>query len=231
MCQLTNSLTGNGILSQAAQVISAAQTAASTAQTISSVASLLHHFSGSTDQPSKSFASHIASVLNSGGGSGSSQATHAGDEPGQVASGSSNFNPVLAVLDFLASNSHEKSAVSTLLPARRKKPMDLEELASEATASITPNKVPPTPCPSLEVCLVFHGVTHCITIFPFQTGVHCTRIRQELPGRFHNYFIPYSLANFLFSLLFHRLLGHISSNTICRVCITNESRIALFLLD
>ena len=147
MCQLASSLTGNGILSQAAQVISAAQTAASTAQTISSVASLLHHFSGSTDQPSKSLASHLTSALNGGI---ASPAAHAGDESGQVASGSSNFNPVLAVLDFLASNSHEKSAVSTLLPARRKKPMDLDELASEAAASIATNKVPPTPCPSLE---------------------------------------------------------------------------------
>jgi hypothetical protein len=147
MCQLTNSLSGNGILSQAAQVISAAQTAANTAQTISSVASLLHHFSGSSDQPAKSIASSIVSALHGGGGG--SLSAQAGEESGQVASGSSNFNPMLAVLDYLASNSHEKSAVSTLLPARRKKPMDLEELASETTPSIT-SKIPPTPCPSQE---------------------------------------------------------------------------------
>lgn len=150
MCQLTNSLSGNGVLSQAAQVISAAQTAHSTAQTIGSMASLLHHFYASADQPSKSFASQFASLLS--GASPSPQSAHAGEESGQVASGSSNFNPVIAVLDYLASNSHEKSAVSTLLPARRKKPMDLVELASETAASMATSKVPPTPCPSLEVC-------------------------------------------------------------------------------
>ena len=150
MCHVVNSLSGNGFLSQAAQVISAAQTAATTAQSISSLASLLHHFSASSpDQPSKSLASQIASALNSQQPAAATTAG-VGDE-GHVASGSSNFNPVLAVLDYLASNSQEKSGgVSTLLPARRKKPMDLDELASEAAASIATNKVPPTPCPSLE---------------------------------------------------------------------------------
>lgn len=134
------------MLSQAASVIQATQTAVTAAQGISSLANLLQHFSAAQDQPSKSFASQIASVL----GAGSHSSAQAGEDGGHVASGTSNFNPVLAVLDYLASNSHEKSAVSTLLPARRKKPMDLDELASEAAASITTNKVPPTPCPSLE---------------------------------------------------------------------------------
>lgn len=144
MCQLANSLSGNSILSQAVQVISAAQTAANTAQSIGSLASLLHHFSSSSSDQ-KSLMSQIASAIGS--------PTAASDQPvnqAPVNSGTSNFNPVLAVLDFLASNSQEKSGVSSILPQRRKKPMDLEELASEAAAAVTATKVPPTPCPSLE---------------------------------------------------------------------------------
>jgi len=150
MCQLASTLSGNSILSQAVQVISAAQTAANTAQSIGSLASLLHHFSSSSSSPSssdhKSLVSQIASALASPSTS-SSSSDQAVNQP--LTSGTSNFNPVLAVLDYLASNSQEKSGVASLLPARRKKPMDLEELASEAAASVA-TKVPPTPCPSLE---------------------------------------------------------------------------------
>ena len=149
MCQLTQSLSGNSFLTQAVQVISAAQTAANTAQSIGSLASLLHHFSSSSSpSDQKSLVSQIASAL--GSPSPPPVASSETTSSSGISSGTSNFNPVLAVLDFLASNSQEKSGVSSILPARRKKPMDLEELASEAAASVTAAKVPPTPCPSLE---------------------------------------------------------------------------------
>lgn len=159
MCQLVNGLSGNNLLTQAVQVISAAQTAANTAQSIGSLASLLHHFSSASsssspssasgEQPSKSLMSQIAAALSSD--DLSPPPSSPPSSTSSSLSGSSNFNPVLAVLDYLASNSNEKSAVSSLLPARRKKPMDLEELASEAAAAVSvTNKVPPTPCPSLE---------------------------------------------------------------------------------
>lgn len=162
MCQLVNGLSGNNLLTQAVQVISAAQTAANTAQSIGSLASLLHHFSSASspsspsstpgEQPSKSLMSQIAAALSSDDLSLSPPPSSPPSSTSSSSlSGSSNFNPVLAVLDYLASNSNEKSAVSSLLPARRKKPMDLEELASEAAAAVSvTNKVPPTPCPSLE---------------------------------------------------------------------------------
>ena len=160
MCQVMSSLNGNSLLStltQAAQVVSAAHSAATTAQSLGSLASLIHQFSSapsSNDPASKSsIMSQLASVLNAAGGeiSGSSSPTSSSSgSSSQVESGSSNFNPVLAVLDYLASNSNDKSVISSLLPARRKKPLDLEELASEAVAAVSVNKVPPTPCPSLE---------------------------------------------------------------------------------
>lgn len=160
MCQLVNGLSGNNLLTQAVQVISAAQTAANTAQSIGSLASLLHHFSSASsssspssapgEQPSKSLMSQIAAALSAEDLSPPPSSPPSSTSSSSL-SGSSNFNPVLAVLDYLASNSNEKSAVSSLLPARRKKPMDLEELASEAAAAVSvTNKVPPTPCPSLE---------------------------------------------------------------------------------
>lgn len=162
ICQLVNSLSGNGLLTQAAQVISAAQTAATTAQNIGSIASLLHQLSSpSTDQSSKSMISQLANILTGDIDGVTSPASTQSATPAAASaaasaplSGTSNFNPVIAVLDYLASNSQEKSGgISTLLPARRKKPADLEELASEAASvasSLNTNRIPPTPCPSLE---------------------------------------------------------------------------------
>lgn len=153
-------------LSQAAQVVSSVHSAASTAQSIGSLASLVQQLSSSAssssptlssdDQSSKtsSFVSQLInglSTLNAMAppsgpqGLGGQATTLSGSLP---ASGTSNFSPLIAVLDFLASS--DKSPVSSLLPARRKKPFDLEDLASEAAAAMNANKVPPTPCPSLE---------------------------------------------------------------------------------
>lgn len=153
MCQIQNALGGNSVLSQAVQVLSAAQTAANTAQHIGSLASLLHHFSSSSSSqspPSQDHKSLIAQLASAIGGSPAASEQQPAVNQQPLSSGTSNFNPVLAVLDYLASNSQEKSGVSSILPARRKKPMDLEELASEAASSLAAPKAPPTPCPSLE---------------------------------------------------------------------------------
>lgn len=148
MCQVMQSLQGNSLLTtlgQAAQVVSAAQTAATTAHGLGALASLLTG-SGSGDQ-SKSMMSQLISGLSALNGNGNSNNNqNLAGTPGETST--SNFSPLLAVLDYLASN--EKSPVSQLLPARRKKPFDLEELASEAAAAMAVNKVPPTPCPSIE---------------------------------------------------------------------------------
>ena len=154
------SFNGNSFMStlgQAAQVMSAAHSAASTAQSLGSIASLLSGTSalsnggppGEAGQPSKSASmmSHIITGLNALNTGAAGTSSLSPGSPSSDSSGS-NFSPILAVLDYLASN--EKSPVSQLLPARRKKPFDLEELASEAAAAMAINKVPPTPCPSVE---------------------------------------------------------------------------------
>lgn len=148
MCQLMQSIQGNSLLttlSQAAQVVSAAHSAASTAQSLGSLASLVT--GGGSGDPSKSSSlmSQIVSGLTAlnGGTALPGMPTNAAPN-----TGSSNFSPVLAILDYLASN--DKSPVSQLLPARRKKPFDLEEMASETLAAMSANKAPPTPCPSIE---------------------------------------------------------------------------------
>lgn len=159
MCQLMQSFQGNSLLTtltQAAQVVSAAHSAATTAQSLGSLAALITGSGNAADgQPAKSgslmaqLASSLA-ALNGGaplGGQGGGPPGSAAAQGAGTGSGA-NFSPLLAVLDYLASN--EKSPVSHLLPARRKKPFDLEDLASEAAAAMAVAKAPPTPCPSIE---------------------------------------------------------------------------------
>lgn len=166
-------------LSQAAQVVSSVHSAATTAQSLGTLASLLQSLGtastatgtgsgsgantptssalnsllglGADDQSSKSsFVSNLINGLSALSGPVMAGAATGLPLPGNTpATGTSNFSPLIAVLDFLASS--EKSPVSSLLPARRKKPFDLDDLASEAAAVMAQaNKVPPTPCPSLE---------------------------------------------------------------------------------
>lgn len=182
MCQVMQSLGSGsllGTINQAAQVIQAAQSLGTIGQGTLSLANLVQQLSqgsnsggGTNSQKAQSGLSQLMTLLEDPPktvhGTTSSASS---DASSSIASGSSNFSPILAVLDYLASNSNEKSAISSLLPARRKKPMDLEELASEAVAAVGGasgsavggvstsimgngahgmNRVPPTPCPSLE---------------------------------------------------------------------------------
>lgn len=189
MCQVMQSLgsgTLMGTINQAAQVIQAAQSLGTIGQGTLSLANLVQQLgngggtSGSTNTKGGQGSSGLSQLMTlledppktvHGTTSGSdSMATSPGQSISSALSGSSNFSPILAVLDYLSSNSNEKSAISSILPARRKKPMDLEELASEAVAAVSGgngnggmngvnnigssmnpmNRVPPTPCPSLE---------------------------------------------------------------------------------
>lgn len=185
MCQVMQSLGSGsllGTINQAAQVIQAAQSLGTIGQGTLSLANLVQQLSqgsnsagGSNSQKSQSGLSQLMTLLEDPPktvhGTTAPASSPSSDGSSSIASGSSNFSPILAVLDYLASNSNEKSAISSLLPARRKKPMDLEELASEAVAAVGGasgstvagastsimgngahgmNRVPPTPCPSLE---------------------------------------------------------------------------------
>ena len=184
MCQVMQSLGSGsllGTINQAAQVIQAAQSLGTIGQGTLSLANLVQQLSqgsnsagGTNSQKTQSGLSQLMTLLEDPPktvhGTTAPASSASSDGSSSIASGSSNFSPILAVLDYLASNSNEKSAISTLLPARRKKPMDLEELASEAVAAVGGasgstvgvsssimgngahgmNRVPPTPCPSLE---------------------------------------------------------------------------------
>lgn len=180
MCQVMQSLgsgTLMGTINQAAQVIQAAQSLGTIGQGTLSLANLVQQLGNSGTGSNKNQGSGLAQLMTlledppktvHGTSTGSDPVAASGLS--NALSGSSNFSPILAVLDYLSSNSNEKSAISSILPARRKKPMDLEELASEAVAAVSGggsggsmngvnnigssmnpmNRVPPTPCPSLE---------------------------------------------------------------------------------
>ncbi|XP_074601857.1 spaetzle domain-containing protein 6 [Brevipalpus obovatus] len=164
-------------LSQGVQVVSAASNAANTAHSISSLVSLLQQLSSagngatgsSSGGSSSSSSSSGGSGSNSGSSSGGSSSSSSSDTAGgttqkstlsQVISllaslntpsstgtstNNNNFSPLGAIVDYIMTVN--PSTISSLMPARRKKPLDLEDLASE---TVTVAQVPPTPCPSVE---------------------------------------------------------------------------------
>jgi len=159
-------------LSQGVQVVSAASNAANTAHSISSLVSLLQQLSsagnsitGSTSSGSSSGSSSTGSGSNSGSNSGGSSSSSSTSDTTQKSTLSqvisllaslnnpsstgtttnNNFSPLGAIVDYIMTVN--PSTISSLMPARRKKPLDLEDLASE---TVTVSQVPPTPCPSIE---------------------------------------------------------------------------------
>lgn len=173
MQTLTGGQASTGLLntlSSAVQVVSAASNAANTAQSLSSLASLLQQLtsSGSTSGTGSTASSSSSSSSNSNSVSGSSSSSTGSDtttkstfshvitllsalnnnantNSGSNNNNGNNFSPLSAIVDYFMSVN--PATISGLLPARRKKPLDLEDIASEA---MTVSQVPPTPCPSIE---------------------------------------------------------------------------------
>uniref|UniRef100_T1KGC5 Spaetzle domain-containing protein n=1 Tax=Tetranychus urticae TaxID=32264 RepID=T1KGC5_TETUR len=158
-------------LSSAAQVMTAASNAANTAQSLSSLASLIQQFSGSGSTSGSSSSTSGSSTpssasltsLGSSGSSGSSGTSEVSKSmftqvlsllaslnansgsTSSLSTTTNNFSPLSAIVDYLMNVN--PTAISSLLPARRKKPLDFEDIAAEA---MTVSQVPPTPCPSIE---------------------------------------------------------------------------------
>jgi hypothetical protein len=142
MHSLTGGQSSNAMLntlSQAVQVLSAATNAATTAQSIGSLASMLQQLgsgsasssSGNSEQSKQSMFHQVINILSSLSGSSNQN--------------NNNYSPLVAVLDYFMTSA--SSPISSLLPARRKKPLDFEDIANEALSG---SQVPPTPCPSIE---------------------------------------------------------------------------------
>lgn len=143
MHSLTGGQSSNAMLntlSQAVQVLSAATNAATTAQSIGSLASMLQQLgsgsasssSGNSEQSKQSMFHQVINILSSLSGSSNQN-------------NNNNYSPLVAVLDYFMTSA--SSPISSLLPARRKKPLDFEDIANEALSG---SQVPPTPCPSIE---------------------------------------------------------------------------------
>ncbi|RWS27354.1 uncharacterized protein B4U80_00101 [Leptotrombidium deliense] len=142
LCQVMQAVSGgqmSNALNQAAQVLTAAHSAANTAQSLGSLASLFQQYSnngnigsqtGTTDNThnNKSIISQILNFIASFNGN----------------SQNANFNPLSAIIDYFSNGN--SAVASSLLPARRKKPLELEDVVSESPVE----QIPPTPCPSIE---------------------------------------------------------------------------------
>ncbi|RWS09747.1 hypothetical protein B4U79_08883 [Dinothrombium tinctorium] len=148
LCQILQALTGGqtssalmNSVNQAVQVLTAAQSAATTAQSLSSIAAILQQYSSGSGNPSshgatgeqsnKSFVTQLLNLI-------------ASLNPSPNNNNNNNFSPLAAIIDYFSNGN--SAVASSLLPARRKKPLDLEDIASETVVE----QIPPTPCPSIE---------------------------------------------------------------------------------